>query len=65
MRLPANQISTKVQASGISGSVVVVLLYLANRFGIAMPAEVASAIVVIVTFLAGYLTEEKAFSRRL
>jgi hypothetical protein len=45
----------KVVAGGIAGSFTVVVVWLAGMFGVDVPAEVASAFTVLVSFAAGYL----------
>lgn len=49
----------KVNAGTLSGSLVVVLLWLMNEFAsITPPPEVAAALTVIVSTLVGYVTKE-------
>lgn len=48
-------IETKVTAAGAAGSAVVVLVWVASLFGVAMPELVAESIVALAAFGAGYL----------
>lgn len=51
----------KVAATGIAGAVSVVLIYVLQvLFNINIPAEVASAITLILSFISGYLVKEEA-----
>ena len=45
----------KVVAGGIAGAFTIVLVWVAGMLGIDVPAEVASAFTVLVSFAAGYL----------
>ena len=45
----------KVAAGGVAGAVTIVLVFVAEMCGLEIPAEVASAFTVILSFLAGYL----------
>lgn len=45
----------KVVAGGVAGALTIVLVWLAGQFGVDVPAEVASAFTVLVSFAAGYL----------
>jgi len=44
----------KVVAGGIAGSLTILVIFVANLFGIDVPPEVASAFTVIISFGAGY-----------
>lgn len=48
-------INPKVAAGGIAGALTVILVWLLNMGGVDVPAEVASAITVVISFGAGYL----------
>ncbi len=51
----------KVAAGGIAGAVSIVLLYIVQQvFNITVPAEVASAITLILSFGFSYLVKEEA-----
>jgi len=51
---------SKVQASGIAGVIVTVIIWaLGNFAGVEVPAEVAAALVVVITFIAGFFKTEK------
>ncbi len=56
----ANRMPTrKVQVGGISGALTVVVVWLLNTFVFPpqhqMPAEIASALTVVISFIASYL----------
>lgn len=51
--------TAKIAASGIGGSVSVVLIWLAGMAGIEVPPEVAGAVATIISFFSGYLVREK------
>lgn len=53
----------KVLSSGISGAVTTVLIWIAGEFGVEMPPEVATALVTLVVFAAGYLTRPGTWER--
>lgn len=46
----------KVAAGGASGAAVTLILYAGTLIHVTLPETVAAAIVVLVTFAAGYLT---------
>lgn len=48
-------IHPKVAAGGAAGAVTVVLVWVAEMFGLEVPAEVASAVTVLISTAAGYL----------
>lgn len=45
----------KVVAGGVAGAAVVVLVWAASMSGLEIPAEVAGALIVLISFAAGYL----------
>jgi hypothetical protein len=45
----------KVVAGGVAGAFTIVLVWIAGELGVDVPAEVASAFTVLVSFAAGYL----------
>ena len=47
----------KVVAGGVAGALTIVLVWAAGQFGVDVPAEVASAFTVLVSFAAGYITK--------
>lgn len=52
--------TNKVAASGIGGSVSIVIIWLLNIvFGIEVPGEVAAAFATVISFASGYLVREK------
>jgi hypothetical protein len=48
----------KVVAGGAAGAFTVVLVWVAGMYGLDVPAEVASAFTVLVSFAAGYVKPE-------
>lgn len=48
----------KVVAGGVAGALTIMLVWVAGLFGLDVPAEVASAFTVIVSFAAGYLKSQ-------
>lgn len=57
---PTSAPTPKMAAVGISGAITVVLVYLVEALlDIEMPAEVASALTIIVGFVAGYMTKDQ------
>jgi len=61
MKLPLTQLSNKMQATGISSAVVVLILWIGEKRGWGLTPDVAAAIVALAGFAAGYLTTEKAY----
>lgn len=52
--------TNKVAASGIGGSISVVLLWAVKQFfNVEIPQEVAAAVATVVSFASGYLVREK------
>lgn len=58
MNQPTNKPTAKVGAVGIGGALSIVLIYVASQFGLELPAEVSSALTLIVSFASGYLVKE-------
>lgn len=50
--------TNKVAAGGAAGSATVVLIYVAGLLGLDVPAEVASALTVLLSFGAGYMRHD-------
>lgn len=48
----------KVLAGGAAGAFTIIVVWVAGMFGIDVPAEVASAFTVLVSFAAGYIKSE-------
>ncbi len=46
----------KVTAAGLAGALMVGVAYVLRRYGVELSAEEASALTVVLTVLAGYLT---------
>jgi hypothetical protein len=55
-----NGISSKVGVGAAAGAVTIVLVWIANMLGLDVPAEVASAVTVLITAVVGWLTPETA-----
>ncbi len=53
-------LNPKVAAGGIAGALTVILVWLVGLAGVDVPAEVASAITVVIGFAAGYLKSAPA-----
>lgn len=53
----------KVMSAGLSGALTTILIWLAGEFGAEMPTEVATALVSVVIFLAGYFTRPGSWER--
>jgi hypothetical protein len=51
----AAAIHPKVQAAGAAGAVSIILVWIAEIAGLAVPPEVASAITALLAFGAGYI----------
>jgi hypothetical protein len=49
----------KVQAAGAGGAIATVLVIVANAVGLDLPPEVASGLVAVAAFAAGYLKRDK------
>lgn len=47
-----------MQAVGISGAIVTVIIFIASRYGIEIPPEVAAAMALLFSWIAGYMTPE-------
>lgn len=51
----------KVAATGIAGAITIVLVYLVQAlFNVEIPAEVSSAITLLISFVSGYMVKEQA-----
>lgn len=50
-----NVVHPKVAAGSLAGAVTILLVFAAEKLGLEVPAEVASAFTVILSFAAGYL----------
>lgn len=49
----------KVAVGGITGALVVILVWVASLFGLDVPTEIAAALVVVLSFIASYLTRDR------
>lgn len=57
---PTSAPTAKVAAAGIGGSISIVVVYLIQElFGVVIPAEVASALTAIISFVSGYFVRER------
>lgn len=57
---PTTSPTTKVVAGGSAGAITVVLLFTLAQFDIVVPAEVGSALTVILSFVASYFVKERS-----
>lgn len=57
-------LNPKIASAGIAGALTVVLVWIVGVLGIAVPAEVASAVTVIIAFAAGYMRPSGSWSPR-
>jgi hypothetical protein len=48
-------IHPKVAASGVAGAATILLVFVAEKLGLEVPAEVASSFTVLLSFAAGYI----------
>ena len=51
---PSRKPHPKVAAGGAAGAASIVIVYIAGQCGLEIPAEVASAIAVVIGFIGGY-----------
>lgn len=51
-------VNPKISAAGLAGAVTVILLYVLSLWDVEVPAEVASAITLIIAVAAGYLRDQ-------
>jgi len=59
MDQPTATPTRKVTAQAVSGVASVLLIYVLGLVGVDLPADVAAAIVVVLSFVASYMTKEK------
>ena len=57
-------LNPKIASAGIAGALTVVLVWLVGVLGVEVPAEVASAVTVIIAFAAGYIRQSGSWSPR-
>lgn len=57
-------LNPKTAAAGIAGAVTLVIVFVLGRLGVEIPADVASAITVIIAFAAAYLKGASDWSPR-
>lgn len=55
MNRAATTVSPKVTAGGTAGALAIVLVWILGEFDVTMPAEVAMAVAVLASVVAGYL----------
>jgi hypothetical protein len=48
----------KVAAAGIAGAATTILIFILERLGVEVPADVAAAITALLAFVAGYFTPQ-------
>jgi hypothetical protein len=54
-RKQLTNIHPKVAASGVAGAATILLVFVAEKLGLEVPAEVASSFTVLLSFAAGYI----------
>jgi putative flippase GtrA len=57
-------LNPKTSAAGIAGAVTLVIVFILSQLGVEIPADVASAVTVIVAFAAAYLRSANDWSPR-
>ena len=58
---PTAKPTRKVAATGIAGAITIVLVYtVQSLFNVEIPAEVSSAITLLISFASGYIVKEEA-----
>lgn len=57
-------LNPKTTAAGIAGAVTLVIVFVLGRLGVEIPADVASAITVIIAFAAAYLKSADGWHSR-
>lgn len=57
-------LNPKTAAAGVAGAITLVCVFILGQFGIEIPADVASAITVIISFAAAYLKAANDWSPR-
>jgi putative flippase GtrA len=57
-------LNPKTSAAGIAGAVTLLIVYTLGQFGVEIPADVASAITVLVAVAAAYLRSARDWSPR-
>lgn len=57
-------LNPKIASAGIAGALTVVLMWVVSLFGVEVPAEVASAVTIIIAFAAGYVRPQGSWSPR-
>jgi len=57
-------LNPKTAAAGIAGAATLVIVFVLGQLGVEIPADVASAITVIIAFVAAYLKGARDWSPR-
>lgn len=57
-------LNPKTAAAGLAGAITLVCVFVLGQFGIEIPADVASAITVIIAFVAAYMKSANDWSPR-
>lgn len=57
-------LNPKTTAAGIAGAVTLVIVFILSQLGVEIPADVASAITVIIAFAAAYLKSSNDWTPR-
>lgn len=61
---PSTSPTSKVAAGGAAGSVTVLIVYILSQVHVVVPAEVGSAITVLLSFLASYFVKDRSAAAR-
>ena len=57
-------LNPNTSAAGLGGAIALLIVFFAGQFGVEIPADVASAITVIVAFAAAYLKDASDWTPR-
>lgn len=57
-------LNPKTTAAGIAGAATLLIVFILGQFGVEIPADVASAITVIIAFVAAYLKNANDWTPR-
>jgi hypothetical protein len=57
-------LNPKIASAGVAGALTIVLMWVVSLFGVDVPAEVASAVTIIIAFAAGYIRPQGSWSPR-
>lgn len=52
--------TAKVATGGIAGALTLLVVFIVGKFGVDVPAEVAAAVTVLISFAASYIKRERS-----